>query len=283
MSGEERAITRPPVDVEPSPSRLVERDRPAASIAYAFADSRIMIQRSLRHTARNLDEMLTSVMLPIVLMLMFVYVFGGAMDTGTEYVNYVVPGIILLCAGFGAGSTATSVAGDMENGIIARFRTMPIASSSVLVGHVVASVARNLVATVLVVGVAFAVGWRPDATLVEWVAALGLVVLFILAISWLAAGFGLLLKTVEAANAFTFILMFLPYVSSAFVPTDTMPAVLHGFAEHQPVTPVIETLRGLWMGTQIDNNAWLAIAWCGGILVASYAWAAWLFRNRTSG
>ncbi|UPK75412.1 ABC transporter permease [Nocardioidaceae bacterium SCSIO 66511] len=252
------------------------------SVAYALTDSRVMIVRSLRHTARNLDMMLTAVMLPVVLMLLFVYVFGGAMNTGTEYVNYVVPGIILLCAGFGASSTATSVAGDMENGIIARFRSMPIASSSVLVGHVVASVVRNLVATTLVVGVAFAVGWRPQASLVEWVAAIGMVVLFVLAISWLAAGFGLLVKSVEAANAFTFVLMFLPYVSSAFVPTETMPSALHGFAEHQPVTPIIETLRGLWMGTPIGNDAWLALAWCAGILIASYLWAAWLFRRQTS-
>ncbi|UYM07721.1 ABC transporter permease [Solicola gregarius] len=253
------------------------------SVAYALADSRVMVTRSLRHTVRNVDVMLTAVMLPVVLMLMFVYVFGGAMDTGTsEYVNYVVPGIILLCAGFGAGSTALSVAGDMEQGIIARFKSMPITSSAVVMGHVVASVVRNLVATALVIGVAFAVGWRPDATLVEWVAALGLVVLFILAISWLSAAFGLLLKTVEAANAFTFVLLFLPYVSSAFVPTNSMPSALQGFAAHQPVTPVIETLRGLWMGTPIDTNAWLAIAWCGGILVLSYAWAIWLFRNRTS-
>ena len=252
------------------------------SVAYALTDSRVMIVRSLRHTARNLDMMLTAVMLPVVLMLLFVYVFGGAMNTGTEYVNYVVPGIILLCAGFGASSTATSVAGDMENGIIARFRSMPIASSSVLVGHVVASIVRNLVATTLVVGVAFAVGWRPHASLVEWVAAIGMVVLFVLAISWLAAGFGLLVKSVEAANAFTFVLMFLPYVSSAFVPTETMPSALHGFAEHQPVTPIIETLRGLWMGTPIGNDAWLALAWCAGILIASYLWAAWLFRRQTS-
>ena len=253
------------------------------AVADAIADSRVMIVRSLRHTARNLDVMMTAVMLPVILMLLFVYVFGGAMRTGTEYVNYVVPGIILLCAGFGAGSTGTSVAGDMEHGIIARFRSMPITSSAVLVGHVTASVVRNLVATTLVIGVALAVGWRPGATPVEWIAALGLVVLFILAISWLAAGFGLLLRTVDAANAFTFVLMFLPYVSSAFVPTDTMPAALRGFAEHQPVTPVIETLRGLWMGTPIGDDAWLAVAWCAGILVLSYGWAAWLFRHRTTG
>ena len=282
MSGEERTITQTLDGIDSQASWLDEREQRRMSFSYAIADARVMVARSLRHTVRNVDVMLTAVMLPVVLMLMFVYVFGGAMDTGTaEYVNYVVPGIILLCAGFGAASTALSVAGDMEHGIVARFKSMPITSSAVVTGHVVASVVRNLVATALVIGVAFAVGWRPDATVAEWVAALGFVVLFILAISWLSAAFGLLLKTVEAANAYTFVLLFLPYVSSAFVPTSTMPSGLHGFAEHQPVTPVIETLRGLWMGTPIDDNALLAIAWCGGILALSYTWAIWLFR-RTS-
>lgn len=258
------------------------------SMSYALADTRVMITRSLRHTTRNVEVMMTAVMLPVLLMLMFVYVFGGAMETGTEYVNYVVPGIILLCAGFGAGSTAIAVATDMENGIIDRFRSMPIASSAVLTGHVTASLARNLVATALVIGVAFAVGWRPHATPLAWLGAIAMVVLFILAISWLSAAAGLVVKSAEGANAFTFVIMFVPYVSSAFVPPDTMPSVLQGFAQHQPVTPVIETLRGLWMGQTttggaIDNQAWIAVAWCTGIGLLSYAGAAWLFRHRTAG
>ncbi|MGH3502113.1 MAG: ABC transporter permease [Nocardioidaceae bacterium] len=253
------------------------------SMSYAAADARVMIVRRLRHTTRNVEAMMTAVMLPVILMLLFVYVFGGAMQTGTEYVDYVVPGLILLCAGFGAGSTAIAVADDMESGIVDRFRSMPIASSAVLTGHVVASLARNLVATALVIGVAFCVGWRPDASPIEWVAAGGVVLLFISAISWLAAAVGLLVKSAEGANAFTFVIMFVPYVSSAFVPTDTMPAALQGFAQHQPVTPVIETLRGLWMGTSIGSSAWWAIGWCGGICLVSYAAAAWLFRHRARG
>lgn len=241
-----------------------------------------MIGRSVRLSSRNVEALLTSVMLPVILMLLFVYVFGGAISTGGEYVNYVVPGIILLCAAYGAASTAVSVAGDMTNGILDRFRSMPVSSAAVLTGHVTASLARNLVATALVVGVAFAVGWRPDATPVEWFAAIGMVVVFIAGISWLSAAFGLLARSAEAANGFTFILLFLPYLSSAFVPTDTMPAVLRGFAEYQPVTPVIETLRGLWMGTPIGAQVWWALAWSLGIGAASYAAASWLFRRRTA-
>lgn len=248
-----------------------------------FLDARIMIVRSLRLSARNVEAMITAVMLPVVLMLLFVYVFGGAIRTGGEYVNYVVPGIILLCAGFGAGGTALAVTTDMTNGIVNRFRSMPVTSSAVLTGHVTASLARNLVATVTVVCVGLAVGWRPDATAGEWLAALGLVALFILAISWLSAAFGMLAKTVDAANGFTFVLMFLPYVSSAFVPVDTLPGFLQGFAVHQPVTPVIETLRGLWMGTEIGTAAWSAIGWCLGIGLCSYVAASALFRRRTSG
>lgn len=258
------------------------------SQSYALTDARVMIGRSLRHTSRNVEAMFTAVLLPVILMLMFVYVFGGAMQTGTEYVNYVVPGLILLCAGFGAGSTAIAVAMDMENGIVDRFRSMPMASSAVLTGHVTASLVRNLIATALVIGVAFAVGWRPSASPVDWLGATAMVVLFIGAISWLAAAVGLWVRSAEAANGFTFLIMFVPYVSSAFVPTDTMPAVLRGFADHQPVTPVIETLRGLWMGATstggtVGQEALPAIAWCLGIGLVSYVAASWLFRHRTAG
>ncbi len=250
------------------------------SLAFALSDTRVMTTRSLRHSTRNIEALFTAVALPVVLMLMFVYVFGGAMQTGTEYVNYVVPGIILLCAAFGAGSTAVAVALDMENGIVNRFRSMPIIGSAVLTGHVLASMVRNLVATALVIGVAFAVGWRPTATLPEWLAALGLVALFIAALSWLAAAGGLAVRKVEAANGLTFIIMFLPYVSSAFVPPDTMPSALQGFASHQPITPVIETLRGLWMGTPIDDQVWWALGWCLGIGVLSALVAVRLFRRK---
>jgi ABC-2 type transport system permease protein len=249
---------------------------------WAVSDSISMIGRSARHTVRNLDALITSVLLPVMLLLMFVYLFGGAIDTGTDYVNYVVPGIILLCAGFGSAMTAVSVSNDMTNGIVDRFRSMSVASSALLAGHVVASVARNLVSTVLVVGVAFLTGFRPTAGPLDWLAVTGLLVLFMLAISWFSAAIGLLAKSAEAANGATFVFMFLPYLSSAFVPIDTMPHGLHGIARHQPVTPVIETLRGLLTGTPIGSSAWVAVTWCVAILLVSLVAATWLFRRRTS-
>ncbi|MGH1561130.1 ABC transporter permease [Mumia sp. DW29H23] len=251
-------------------------------ISDVVLDARVMIRRGLLRSARDPEAFFTALALPVALMLLFVYVFGGAMSTGVDYVDYVVPGIILLCAGFGAGTTAVAVADDMTNGIVDRFRSMPITAGAVIVGHVVASVARNAIATALVIAVALLIGWRPDATAVEWVGAIGILAVFVLAISWLAATVGLLARSKDAANAFTMVLAFLPYVSTAFVPADTLPTVLRGFAEHQPMTPVIETLRGLWMGTPMENQAWWALAWCGLILVVSAVASARLFRRRTS-
>jgi ABC-2 type transport system permease protein len=226
-------------------------------------------------------------MLPIILMLMFVYVFGGAMRTSGKYVDYVVPGLIVLCAGFGAGTTAVAVATDMANGIVDRFRSMPIAGSSVLIGHVVASLARNLVATALVIAVGLVVGWRPTGSALDWVAAAAMIVLLILALSWLAAGVGLLARTPEAASSVSILLMFLPYVSTAFVPAHTMPAGLHTFAQHQPFTPIIETMRGLWMGhtstgAGTAHEAVIAIAWCACLLILSGTVASRLFQRRTA-
>ena len=257
------------------------------SLAYAVSDSRVMVQRCVRRSLRDPEAFFTALMLPIVLMLLFVYVFGGALRTGGSYVDYVVPGLIVLCAGFGAGTTAVAVATDLTNGIVDRFRSMPIAGSAILVGQVVASLARNLIATALVIAVGLAVGWRPDASVAEWVAAAGMIVLFVLALSWLAAAVGLLAGSAETANSFTIVLMFLPYVSTAFVPAGTMPAWLRGFAQHQPFTPIIETMRGLWMGhtstgAAVAHESWIAIAYCVGILVVSYLAAAWLFQRRTS-
>jgi len=239
-----------------------------------------MVTRSVRRSLRDPEAFFTALMLPVILMLLFVYVFGGAMDTGSAYVDYVVPGLIVLCAGFGAGTTATAVANDMTNGIVDRFRSMPVTPSSVVNGHVVASLVRNLLATVLVIGVGLAVGWRPSGSPLQWVAALGVVVVFILALSWLAAAVGLLAGSAEAANSMTIVLMFLPYVSTAFVPASTMPSWLHGFADHQPMTPVIETLRGLWMGTPLDHQPLWAVAWCVVILGIAAVAASMLFARR---
>jgi ABC-2 type transport system permease protein len=257
------------------------------SLAHTLSDSRVMVIRCVRRSLRNPEAFFTALMLPIVLMLLFVYVFGGALHTGGQYVDYVVPGLIVLCAGFGAGTTAVAVATDMTNGIVDRIRSMPIYGSSLLVGHIVASLARNLVATALVIGVGLGIGWRPTASPLEWLAAVGMVVVFVLALSWLAAGVGLLARNAEAATSFTLVLMFIPYVSTAFVPARSMPAVLGDFARFQPFTPIIETMRGLWMGhtstgAAVGYEALLAIAYCAGIIAVSAVAASWLFRHRTA-
>jgi ABC-2 type transport system permease protein len=258
------------------------RRRPPTRTASAIGDWLTMAGRSLRLTIRTPDALLTSLLLPIMLMLLFVYLFGGAIHTGTRYVTYVVPGVLLLCAGFGAATTAVGVSQDLTGGIIDRFRSMDVAGAAVLAGHVAASVARNLASTVLVLGVAFLIGFRPSAGPADWLAAGGVLLLFILAISWLSAAVGVLARSPEAAGGFAFFMVFLPYPSSAFVPIDTMPSWIHGFANHQPVTPVIETLRGLLLDAPVGSSPWLALAWCGGILAASVALASVLFRRRTA-
>ncbi|MEU0281521.1 ABC transporter permease [Streptomyces sp. NPDC088147] len=252
----------------------------------ALASSRthalIMAGRGIRLSRRNIDAVITAMMLPIMLMLIFVYFFGGAIDTGTQYVTYVVPGVLLLCAGFGSSSTAVSVSEDMKGGIIDRFRSLDIGGASILAGHVTASVARNVVSTALVLGVALLIGFRPSATPAAALAAAGILFAFIVAISWLSAAIGLLAKSPEAAGGFTFFMMFLPYPSSAFVPIDTMPDWLHGFADHQPVTPVIESLRGLLLGLPVGSAPWVALAWCAGFLVLALGLSKVLFRIRTA-
>jgi ABC-2 type transport system permease protein len=267
--------------VPPPATHDVPAPRTPGRLAAAAADMGTMIVRSLRHSLRDAESLVMAVMLPVMLMLLFVYVFGGAITTGTTYVNYVVPGIILLCAGFGSANTATSVATDMTTGIIDRFRSMRIFSGALLVGHVTASVARNLVATGVVVSVGLAIGWRPHAHINGWVGALALLVLYMAAISMLAALIGLLANSIESANAFTFVMLFLPYVSSAFVPPDTMPAFLRGFAQHQPVTPVIEALRALLTGAPVGSEAWVAVAWWGSILLLCFSSASLVFRRKT--
>jgi ABC-2 type transport system permease protein len=257
------------------------------SVTHALSDSQVMATRCVRRSLRNPEAFFTALVLPIVLMLLFVYVFGGDLATGGKYVNYVVPGLIVLCAGFGASTTAVAVATDMTNGIVDRIRSMPVFGSSLIVGHVVASVARNLVATVLVIGVGLGIGWRPTGSPLQWTAAAGMIVLFVLALSCLAAAAGLLARNAEAATSFTMVLMFIPYVSTAFVPAHTMPAVLDDFARYQPFTPIIETMRGLWMGhtstgVAVGHEAWIAITYCACILATSSIAASWLFRHRTA-
>jgi ABC-2 type transport system permease protein len=247
-----------------------------------MSDVLTMSGRCLRLSRRNPEALLTSLMLPIMLMLLFVYLFGGAIETGTKYVTYVVPGLLLLCAGYGASITAVSVSSDLTGGIVDRFRSLDVGGAAVLAGHVTASVMRNVASTAIVLGVGVAIGFRPHASLLEWIAAAAVLLVFVLALSWFAAVIGLVARSPEGANGFTFFVMFLPYPSSAFVPVDTMPSWVQGFAEHQPVTPVIETIRSLLLGTPAGSSPWQALAWCAGILVVSITLASVLFRRRTS-
>jgi ABC-2 type transport system permease protein len=240
------------------------------------------IRRSIIHTLRTPDALVMAIALPTILMLLFTFVFGGAIADDGSYVNYVVPGIILLCAGFGSASVAVDVANDMQNGIIDRFRTMPLRASAVITGHVVASVLRNLLATGIVIVVGIAVGFRPDATALDWVAVLGLIALYILAITYLFAAIGLAASSPEAASGFGFILMFVPYLSSAFVPIDTLPTWLRWIAENQPLTPIIETIRSFLVGTELGANGWWALGWTLGILAVAVVWAGVLFARRAS-
>jgi ABC-2 type transport system permease protein len=245
------------------------------------SDALTMTRRCVRLSSRNVESLIMSVALPVMLMLIFVYLFGGAIQTGTKYVTYIVPGVILLCAGFGAAQTAVSVSQDLAGGTVDRFRSMDIGGTAVLAGHVAASVARNVVSTVIVFGVAFLVGFRPTAGPVHWVFAAAILLLFVVTISALSATIGLVAKTPDAANGFTFFVTFLPYASSAFVPVHTMPSWLRGFANNQPVTPVTESLRGLLLNTPVGTNPLRAVLWCTGLLAVSVATSAVLFRRRT--
>ncbi|HEU5121973.1 MAG TPA: ABC transporter permease [Candidatus Saccharimonadales bacterium] len=241
-----------------------------------------MSRRSIRHTFRNVDALITGIMLPVAILVLFVVIFGGAIQTGTSYVNYIVPGVILTCVGYGASSTAMIVARDTTTGLFNRFRSLPIGLSSVLIGHVVGSMVRNSISTILVFAVALALGFRPNADLGEWLAVIGLLLLVIAAISWLAVIFGLLVKSIDAASGISFTIMFLPYISSAFVPLHTLPTWLKGFAEHQPFTPMIETLRGLLIGTSTET--WpTALGWSAGILLLTYLLAILLLKMRAQG
>jgi ABC-2 type transport system permease protein len=251
-------------------------------LASALTRGRVMIGRCMRLGWRNTDALITSLVLPVALMLMFVYLFGGAIRTGTAYHTYVVPGVLVLCAGFGSALTAVRVCEDMNGGIVDRLVSMNVGGAAIVAGHVVASAVRNAVSSALVLGVAFAIGFRPRADAVAWLGAIGLLMAFIVAVSALSAVIGLLVRSPEAANGCTFVLLFLPYPSSAFVPIATMPTWIRGFARHQPATPVIGSIRGLLLSQPLGNDAWVALAWCGGILLASAAASLVVFQRRVS-
>jgi ABC-2 type transport system permease protein len=242
---------------------------------------RPLVTRALRLSLRNVEGLITALMLPVIMMLMFVYLFGGAITTGTRYVDYVVPGVLLLCIGWGAGTTAITVAQDLAAGIIDRFRSMDVRGEALISGHVIASVARNLLSAGLVVVVALAIGFRPRADVTHWLLTAGILALFVLALSWFAAAIGIVARTPEMAQGISFLVSFLPYVSSAFVPIHTMPAGLQVVARNQPTTAVVDTIRASLNGGHVGADAWHAIAWSVGIIVFSIGLSGVLFRRRT--
>ena len=249
---------------------------------HALADTRALAGRSLRHVLRSPDTIITTAVTPIALMLLFVYVLGGAIDTGSgeSYVNYLLPGILLITVASGVAYTSYRLFLDLQGGIVERFRSMPVARSSVLWAHVLTSLVANLVSVTLVVGVALLLGFRTSASVGSWLAVLGILVLFVLALTWLAVVAGLSAKTVDGASAFSYPLIFLPFVSSAFVPTESMPGPVAWFAENQPVTAIVDTLRSLFAGQPVGSDIWVALAWLVGILVLAYAWATAIYRRR---
>ncbi|HVV20731.1 MAG TPA: ABC transporter permease [Pseudonocardiaceae bacterium] len=250
----------------------------------ALADSATMVRRNVRHTLRYPGTMIMSLGVPTLLLLLFVGVFGGALNAGMAthggpYINYVVPGILLMTVGYGSSTTALAVNTDMTEGIITRFRTMAISRASVLTGHVVGAVARTLVSMALLVGIALPLGFRPAAGPVAWLAIVGVVVLLVLALTWLAVAIGLLARTAQGTGAFVLVVQTLPFVSSAFVPPDSMSSGVRWFARNEPFTPVIDTLRGLLLGTPVGDSGLLAVVWCVALALAGYLWSRALFRR----
>ena len=246
-----------------------------------LGDTAALTGRSLRHVARSPDTIITTAITPIAMMLLFVYVFGGAIQTGTEdYIDYMLPGILLITIGSGIAYTAYRLFLDMDGGIFERFLSMPIARSSVLWAHVLTSLAANVVSLVLVVLVAVLMGFRSGAGVLAWLAVAGILVLFTLALTWLAVIPGLTASSVEGASAFSYPLIFLPFLSSAFVPTETMPGPVRAFAEHQPVTSIVDAIRGLFIDQPVGNDLWVALAWCLGLLVVAYAGAMAVYRTK---
>jgi ABC-2 type transport system permease protein len=252
----------------------------------ALTDSATMLRRNLRHALRYPSMTIATIVGPVIILLLFNYAFGDALAAGIggaaaggKYIDYLAPGIILMAATSGSIATAVAVCTDMTDGIINRFRTMSISRASILTGHVVGSTIQTLISIALVIGVAIALGFRPTAGAGEWLAAIGLLALLTFALTWLAAAFGLVTKTPEAASNAPLPLQFLPLLGSAVVPAATMPAVMRAFAENQPFTPIIETLRGLLMGTAIGDSATIALAWCVGIAVVGYVWARIAFER----
>lgn len=253
-------------------------------MTHALGDTRVLTGRSLRHILRSPDTIITTAVTPIALMLLFVFVLGGAISTGSDesYVNYMLPGILLITIASGVAYTAYRLFLDMQGGIFDRFQSMPIARSSVLWAHVLTSLVANLVSVAIVIGVALLLGFRSGASFGAWPTVVGILILFILALTWLAVIAGLSARTVDGASAFSYPLIFLPFISSAFVPVDSMPGPVAWFAEHQPVTSIVNTIRALFAQAPVGDDIWIALAWLIGILVVAYAWAIVIYRRKIS-
>lgn len=261
--------------VVPAPARR------RSELSLAIGDCAVLVRRSVAHLTRNGDEVIQAFVLPIMLLLLFRYLFGGAIVTGgPSYVNYVVAGVIVLSVAFNASATSVGVATDLQHGLVERFRSMPMYGFSVLVGHVVSSMLRNTLASVLVIGLGFAVGFRPDATVVEWLGAIAFLVLFMLGVAWISVWLGVIASSVEAASGYAMILVFMPYASSALVPAESMPGWLRIYVDHQPFTPMIDTIRGLLIGLPVGNSGWFALAWWLVILAVGSGMAITSFSAR---
>ena len=248
---------------------------------HVLSDTAVMLGRSVRHVTRSVDTIITVTIMPIAFMLLFRYVFGGAIQAGTgNYTNYLMPGILLIAIASGIAYTAYRLFNDLQSGIFERFHSMPIARSSVLWGHVLTSVVSNAISVVVIVLVGLVMGFRSSAGPPAWLAAAGILVLFTLALTWVAVIAGLLASSTDGATAFSYPIVFLPFVSSAFVPTDTMPGPVRAFAENQPVTSIVNTLRELLQQQPVGGEIWTALGWCVGILVVAYAFAMRAYRRK---
>ncbi len=248
-----------------------------------FSDLGVMLGRSMRHIFRSMDTIITVTIMPIAMMMLFVYVFGGAIQTSTDnYVNYLLPGIMLIAIASGISYTSYRLFIDKQRGIFERFHSMPIARSAVLWGHVLTSLVSNAISVVVIILVALIMGFRSSAGILSWLAVAGILTLFTLALTWVAAIAGLSAKSVDGASAFSYPLIFLPFISSAFVPTKTMQPVVRIFAENQPVTSIVETIRAILSGQPVGNNIWIALAWCLGILVVAHLLAMRAYRRNAA-
>ena len=247
-----------------------------------LADTTVLTGRSLRHILRSPDTIITTAVTPIAIMLLFTWVFGGSIDTGTDkpYVSFMLPGILLITVASGIAYTAYRLFLDMQGGLFERFQSMPIARSSVLWAHVLTSLVSNLISVALVIGVGLLMGFRTGASVVAWLGVLGMIVLFTLALTWVAVIAGLSAKTVDGASAFSYPLIFLPFISSAFAPTDSMPGPVAWFAQHQPVTSIVDTIRALFAQQAVGSEIWIALAWIGGILIVAYAAAIAIYKTK---